>query len=93
MVEPSEAPPTSTFAVRLWREGPGTACRWRGRIEHVQSGHSASFLDLADAVQFVRSLGVMAVAPDGGRGQAGKPHGLVPYAITMSSETTFTFLR
>jgi hypothetical protein len=63
MAEPTPIPSTSTFVVRFWREGPAAELRWRGRIEHVQSGQSASFLSLEDALAFVRSLGVMADLP------------------------------
>jgi hypothetical protein len=70
VADPSGTPPASTFVIRFWREGPGTAGRWRGRIEHLQSGQGISFLDLADTLAFIQSLGVMPVGPDGGRGQA-----------------------
>jgi len=60
MAEPTPTPSTSTFVIRFWREGPAAELRWRGRIEHLQSGQSASFLELEDALAFVRKLGVMA---------------------------------
>jgi len=32
--------------VRFWRELSAGELRWRGRIEHVQSGQAASFLNI-----------------------------------------------
>jgi hypothetical protein len=50
----------STFVVRFWQEWSAAGPRWRGRIEHVQSGESAAFLDLDGMLEFVRRSGVMA---------------------------------
>jgi len=58
MAEPSSAPPVSTFVIRFWREWSATTGRWRGRIEHVQSGQRADFLDLEAILEFVRGCGV-----------------------------------
>jgi len=33
--------------------------RWRDRIEHLQSGDDAAFLDLDSLLDFVRGFGVM----------------------------------
>jgi hypothetical protein len=60
MAEPSGAPPASTFVIRFWREWSAAGSRWRGRIEHVQSGQRADFVKLESTLDFVRSLGVMA---------------------------------
>jgi len=60
MSESSGAPPVSTFVIRFWREWSVAAVRWRGRIEHVQSGQSIIFVDLKNAEDFMRALGVMA---------------------------------
>ena len=60
MAEPSGVPPTSTFVIRFWREWSATTGRWRGRIEHVQSGQRADFVELEGILAFVRDLGVMA---------------------------------
>ena len=60
MAEPPRAPPVSTFVIRFWREWSPTASRWRGRIEHVQSGQRADFVSLEDMVAFVRASGAMA---------------------------------
>jgi hypothetical protein len=59
MHEPTSLPASSTFVIRFWCEGSGPA-RWRGRIEHLQSGQHADFLALAEAMSFVQELGVMA---------------------------------
>jgi hypothetical protein len=42
----------STFVVRFWREWLAAGSRWRGHIEHVQSGKSAAFLDLEGMLDF-----------------------------------------
>ena len=46
--------------VRFWQEWTVAGPRWRGHVEHVQSGESTKFLDLRGLVRFVRELGVMA---------------------------------
>jgi hypothetical protein len=60
MAEPAQTSPASTFVLRFWREWSTTAGRWRGRIEHVQSGRRADFVDLIDMLEFVQGLGIMA---------------------------------
>ena len=60
MAKSSPAPPVSTFVIRFWHEWSAARSRWRGRIEHVQSGQRANFERLGGALDFVRSLGVMA---------------------------------
>ncbi len=66
MAESTPLPPASTFVVRFWQEWSATeGPRWRGRIEHVQSGESATFLNLDEMLDFVRRFGAM--ADDGGR--------------------------
>ena len=62
MVESSPVPPASTFVVRFWQEWSAAGPRWRGRIEHVQSGEGATFLNLDGMLDFIRSFGAM---PDG----------------------------
>ena len=59
MAEPSPVPPISTFVVRFWQEWSAAGSRWRGRIEHVQSGEIAAFLGLDEMLDFVRRIGVM----------------------------------
>jgi len=56
----SSIPPASTFVLRFWREWSASGSRWRGRIEHVQSGQRADFAELQSILEFVRDLGVMA---------------------------------
>jgi hypothetical protein len=63
MAEPPSVPPTNTFVVRFWREGSPSRRRWRGRIEHVQSGRRADFVELEDISGFVQGFGVMADGP------------------------------
>jgi hypothetical protein len=61
MTESTPAPPvTSTFVVRFRREWSAAGTRWRGQIEHVQSGESAMFLDLGQMLEFVRRFVAMA---------------------------------
>jgi len=59
MAESPPVPPISTFVVRFWREWSATGPRWRGRIEHVQSGESAAFLGVDEMLDFVRRIGIM----------------------------------
>ena len=60
MAESPSVPPASTFVVRFWREWSAAGSRWRGRIEHVQSGESAAFLDLSGILDFFRDFSIMA---------------------------------
>jgi len=59
MVEPSEAPPASTFVIRFWREWSAAGSRWRGRVEHIQSGESATSLDLRGILDFIQRHGII----------------------------------
>ncbi|MGD8966327.1 MAG: hypothetical protein PVI07_02355 [Anaerolineae bacterium] len=45
--------PSSTFVVRLWHEWTAEGPRWRGRIEHLQSGEGRAFLDADALLSFV----------------------------------------
>jgi hypothetical protein len=63
MTETSSVPPLSTFVVRFWREWSVAGAQWRGRIEHVQSGESATFLDLQGILDFFQRLGIMVDSP------------------------------
>lgn len=56
----SPGPPINTFVVRFWREWSVAGPRWRGQIDHVQSGASARFLDLEEMLDVIRGFGVMA---------------------------------
>jgi hypothetical protein len=66
MAEPPPVSPVSTFVVRIWPEWSADGPCCRGRIEHLQSGESAAFLDLEDALAFIRRFTAL---PD----QAGQP--------------------
>lgn len=54
MAEPSRVDPANTFVVRLWSEWSAGGLRWRGRVDHVQSGDSAAFLDVDGLLAFIR---------------------------------------
>lgn len=74
MAEPSSVPPASTFVVRFWREWSARGSRWRGRIEHVQSGESATSLDLQGISGFIQRYGVMTEpCPQDGAGSTERP--------------------
>ena len=60
MTEQTQVPPASTFVIRFWREWSASGSRWRGHIEHVQSGQRADFVELQGILEFVRAFGVMA---------------------------------
>ena len=49
---------TTTFIVRFWREWTGSNSRWRGRVEHVQSGQQVSFLKIDDLLGFFERFGI-----------------------------------
>jgi len=59
MAHSFEVPPASTFIVRFWRDGSTEESRWRGQIQHVQSGESAAFLSPEGMLDFVQGVGVM----------------------------------
>jgi len=52
-----------TFVVRFWRETSAGELRWRGQIEHVQSGQSTAFLDVRAMLRFLHRFGVEADEP------------------------------
>jgi hypothetical protein len=52
--------PSSTFVVRFWYETSAGEGRWRGQIEHVQSGERVAFLALDAMVGFLRRFGIEA---------------------------------
>jgi hypothetical protein len=60
----SSIPPASTFVIRFWCEWSVNGSRWRGHIEHVQSGTSVTCLDLQEIVGFVQRYGIMVDGPD-----------------------------
>jgi hypothetical protein len=68
VVESPPTPPINTFVVRIWHEWSAEGSRWRGRIEHLQSGESTAFLDLEVALTFIRRF----TALPGQAGQAAR---------------------
>ena len=69
----SPGPPINTFVVRFWREWSVAGPRWRGQIDHVQSGASARFLELEEMLDVIQGFGVMA-------GKARQPGDINTYA-------------
>ena len=53
------SPPVSTFILRFWREWSSSGTRWRGHIEHIQSGESATSLGLHEILDFLQDHGIM----------------------------------
>lgn len=49
--------PQNTFVVRFWWEwqetGADQTLRWRGRIEHLQSGEGATFREAQQMLAFI----------------------------------------
>lgn len=60
MPELPSTPPDSIFVVRFQRERSAAGPRWRGRVEHVQSGESVTFLDLDEMLFFFHRFGATA---------------------------------
>ena len=60
---------TMTFVVRFWRDWTGTTSRWRGRVEHVQSGQQASFLKIDDLLGFFERFGIGGEGAPAGRSE------------------------
>jgi hypothetical protein len=58
---------TTTFVVHFWREWTGAEPRWRGRVEHVQSGRRADFLAVEDLLGYFQRFGIGVVSPPAGR--------------------------
>lgn len=82
MTESSPVPPASTFVVRFWYEWSVAGPRWRGQIDHVQSGESARFLDLEGMLVVIQSFGVLG----GGPGNLTTPtHTKSPYGERVTS--------
>lgn len=64
-----EATATSIFVVHFWREWSGAEPRWRGRVEHVESGRQANFLEIDDLLGFFQHFGIGAAARAAGRSE------------------------
>jgi len=63
----AEATASMTFVVRFWREWTGAEARWRGRVEHVQSGQQVNFLEIEDLLGFFQHFGIDPAARTSGR--------------------------
>jgi hypothetical protein len=50
--------PSSTFVVRFWYETSAGERRWRGQIEHVQSGRRIHFLSVDGLLRFLHQFGI-----------------------------------
>ena len=48
-----------TFVLRFWHETSAGKVRWRGCIEHVQSGESLAFLEFKAMLSFLRHFGIL----------------------------------
>ena len=46
-------PPLNTFIVRFWREPGAGENRWRGQVQHVQSGERSAFADKGTLMSFI----------------------------------------
>lgn len=60
---------TTTFVVHFWREWTGTEPRWRGRVEHVDSGRQANFLEIYDLLSFFLRFGFGDAGPPAGKSE------------------------
>ncbi len=63
----TQSPIGITFVVRFWCEWSQGQPRWRGRVEHVESGQQANFLVIEDLLGFFRRFGIGAAIPAAGR--------------------------
>jgi hypothetical protein len=52
-----------TFVIRFWRETSTGRQRWRGQIEHAQSGERVAFLELEELLGFLHRFGIESGAP------------------------------
>jgi hypothetical protein len=59
MAEPFYSLPASTFVVRFRRLWSLAGAGWRGRIEHVQSGNTSSFLSIEEMIDFIGTYGIL----------------------------------
>lgn len=58
MSDVPSGPSINTFVVRIWCESSLDASRWRGRVEHLQSGERLAFEELERVLTFIRDLGI-----------------------------------
>ena len=52
--EHKPSPLLNTFIVRFWREPGVGEDRWRGQVQHVQSGERAAFANEPALLRFLR---------------------------------------
>ena len=52
------AAPMLTFVLRIQRETTTGGTRWRGSIEHVQSGEATAFMDFETMLRFLQRFGI-----------------------------------
>lgn len=50
----NSVPPLNTFIVRFWRESDQLTVRWRGQIQHIQTGEQLSFAQEKPMLTFIR---------------------------------------
>ena len=55
---------TATFVLRFQRERTAGEVRWRGSIEHVQSGEAIAFMDFETMLRFLWRFDIRAGDPD-----------------------------
>ncbi len=71
MPDPMELP-QNTFVVRFWwerhREEADRTMRWRGRIEHVQSGEGMAFRDAQELLAFIERFVAPLSSPSDDKG-------------------------
>jgi len=64
-MDPRSVETTTTFVLRFRCEWTGAESRWRGRIEHVQSGRRHDFLGVEELLGFLEQYGIRAGAETG----------------------------
>ncbi len=53
MAKPPQQMLFGTFVLRFWREQSALSPRWRGLVEHVQTGEGAAFDDVRQMLAFI----------------------------------------
>ena len=66
MSDPAPEPTaTAIFVLRFWREWSGAQPRWRGRVQHVQSGEEMNFIGTDGLLLFLERFGIRVSAQTG----------------------------
>ena len=70
-MNPTTTQPTTgiTFVVHFWREWTGEEVALRGRVEHVESGWQASFLEIGGLLRFFERFGIGGEGPPAGKSE------------------------